>query len=84
MYGRSKNFEYTVSSIDDEIVETHYLLDLSTGRIKFIKDDPCYLFVKKLFLEYGYNINNCHMINQYNNIWSVISDNLIIDLTSRC
>ena len=67
-------------SIDDEIVETHYLHDISTGRIKFIKDDPCYIFVKKIFLEYGYNINNYHTINEYNNIWSVIS-NKSFDIT---
>ena len=67
--------EYTPSSIDDEIVETHYLLDLNTGRIKFIKDDPCYILVKRIFLEYGYNINNCHTINKYKNIWRVIANN---------
>lgn len=74
MNGRLNNLEYTAPYIDDDIVETHYLLDLDTGRIKFIKDDPCYIFVKKMFLECGYNINNCHTINKYNNIWSVISD----------
>jgi len=71
--------DYIPSSIDDEIVETHYLHDISTGRIKFIKDDPCYSFVKKLFLEYGYNINNCRTINEYNNIWNIVS-NVSFDL----
>ena len=75
MNGRLKHLENTTRLYDDEIIETHYLIDLSTGRIKFIKDDPCYIFVKKLFLEYGYNINNCDTINKYKNIWSIISIN---------